>query len=142
MRKLNANLSSASNMFLLCRTSDVHVVQLLFGFPPVDGRAGGVGPSNFPLAERRHQQHVQGPVHVRQTTQPLLQMDSRRYFHTPIRLARLGAPPSICPYIQVHPGTQSRRLIHVLGFRVRNDVAIVLLLLLLTERKKIYTGNE
>lgn len=63
-----------------CRAADVHIVQLLFvHFPPVDGRAGGAGPSNLSLAQRRYQQHQQGPVHVRQTTQPLLKMDSRRY---------------------------------------------------------------
>lgn len=63
------------------RASHVHIVELLFVFPPFDGGAGGVGSSNLPLTERRHQQHVKRPVHVRQETQPLLQMDSRRYFH-------------------------------------------------------------
>lgn len=66
-------------MFDVSRTSDVHLVELLLVFPPLDGGAGGAGSSNLPLAQRRHQQHVKGPVHVRQATQPLLEMDSRRY---------------------------------------------------------------
>ena len=58
--------------------SDVHVVELLLALPPIHGGAGRVGAADIALAQRRHQQPLARTVHVRETAQPLVQVDPRR----------------------------------------------------------------
>jgi len=66
----------------LSREADVHVIELLLALTPIDGGAGGTGPADLALAQRRHQHKFQGPIDVRETTQSILQMDSRRWTQT------------------------------------------------------------